>query len=770
LTVSGWLFDAYPSKDKMVFWIKTLNGNCIRLEDNWTHSIYVAAGNNRQGLESLAANKVVQYYINDYDFVQRLERITDHEKSEVLKLTLADSRKAQTLGNVIEDIDYCDKFRLYNVDVLPTQAYFYEHDLFPLAKCKVYMKGNDRRLAWEIDDDEGLESTDYELPDFKIANLDITLKQEARLPQFSDKIDTITLTVGGKNNDCIEISKQSEEDALVELMEELAQLDPDFIFTVDGDEFLFPYLAERAAANNSPLQLIIGREKNTPFLKPPKEGSSGITYFSYGKVHYRPSTVMLYGRVHIDTRNSFILDHSALQGLYEIARICRIPLHTCARATIGRCLSSLQFYQAFKRELLIPWKPVNTERWKSYNELFRADRGGLIFEPVVGVHENVAEFDFASLYPSIMMKRNVSGETVNCDCCPDSKNMVEEMGYHICEKRRGIVSQALELPLSKRAKYKYLKKRVTTNDGGGSRGVRAKIYDSRQDALKWIGVVSFGYLGHANSKFGLIDSHIIVCAIDREVLVTARNLVEEMGFSNLHGIVDSLWVHKSGATRDDYAQLKEPIKKATGYDISFEGVYKWIVFLPSRQNNNKLSVPVPNRYFGVFEDGNVIKDRGIETRRHDAPAYFSKFQREILETMAQGNNIEEVRALMIPKVKETFQKYKQQLKEGRVPLTDLIFTKILSKDSSLYRVNTVETNAIYQLEDEGKSMRAGQILQYIITDYYRKNCSSSSSRRRSTPVELINKKTTYDARRYVELLAEVCNSITVPFGYSATGN
>ena len=83
--------------------------------------------------------------------------------------------------------------------------------------------------------------------------------------------------------------------------------------------------------------------------------------------------------------------------------------------------------------------------------------GGLIFEPVVGVHENIAEFDFASLYPSIMMKRNVSGETVNRDCCPNSKNTIEELGYHICEKRRGIVSQALELPLSKRAKYKYQK-------------------------------------------------------------------------------------------------------------------------------------------------------------------------------------------------------------------------------------------------------------------------------------------------------------------------
>jgi DNA polymerase, archaea type len=459
---------------------------------------------------------------------------------------------------------------------------------------------------------------------------------------------------------------------------------------------------------------------------------------------------MLYGRVHIDGHNSFILDHSALHGLYEVARVCRIPFHTCARATIGRCLSSLQMYHAFKRGLLVPYKPVNTEKFKSFSELLKADRGGLIFEPIVGVHENVAEFDFTSLYPNIMSKRNVSGETVNCACCPNSKNVIKELGYHVCEKRRGIVSQSLELPLEKRAKYKILKK--TTSDKALYNIYN--IYNSRQDALKWLGVVSFGYLGHANSKFGLIDSHIVVCAIDRNVLLTARDLAESKGFDVLHGIVDSLWVQRKGATKAEYVKLKEPIEQATGFDISFEGIYKWLVFLPSKQDK---ITPVVNRYFGVFEDGS-IKDRGIETRRHDTPPLFSKFQHEVLEIMARGNNVREVKALM-PQVRYLFLHYRQALKSGKVPLVDLIFTKMLSKDSDAYSANTIETSAIFQLTDEGESMRAGEVLQYIITDYYRKN-----AKKRTVPVDLITEKTTYDANRYVELLAETCNSVTGPFG------
>jgi DNA polymerase elongation subunit (family B) len=37
--------------------------------------------------------------------------------------------------------------------------------------------------------------------------------------------------------------------------------------------------------------------------------------------------------------------------------------------------------------------------------LLIADKGGFIFESKPGVYEQVAEFDFVSLYPNIMMKK-----------------------------------------------------------------------------------------------------------------------------------------------------------------------------------------------------------------------------------------------------------------------------------------------------------------------------------------------------------------------------
>src|SRR5437588_13074762 len=110
--ISGWLFDAYPSEDKMVFWIKQQNGNTIRLEDNdWSHSIYVAS-DDKSDLKSIVNeaqqyddndndNISISYLVKDYEFISRYEKITDNNKTDVLKLMLYDSTKALTLAKRI---------------------------------------------------------------------------------------------------------------------------------------------------------------------------------------------------------------------------------------------------------------------------------------------------------------------------------------------------------------------------------------------------------------------------------------------------------------------------------------------------------------------------------------------------------------------------------------------------------------------------------------------------------------------------------------------
>ena len=157
---------------------------------------------------------------------------------------------------------------------------------------------------------------------------------------------------------------------------------------------------------------------------------------------------------------SFIYKETGLDGLSEISRVCRIPLQIASRSTIGKCLSSLYFYNAEKKEILIPWKPTTSEIFKTFTDLLNADKGGFIFESKPGVYEKVAEFDFVSLYPNIMLKKNISSETINCDCCIyDSDNKVPELEhlYYICKKKIGIVPLSLKIVLDRSLEYKKRK-------------------------------------------------------------------------------------------------------------------------------------------------------------------------------------------------------------------------------------------------------------------------------------------------------------------------
>jgi DNA polymerase I len=747
--VSGWLFDAYSKNNKMVLWIRQNDGNTIKLEDEWSHPIYVATEDNSLFEEILASEDISGHVLRS-EIVPKYEKLTDSQESMVLQLRLKDSNNATKIASKIEKKFRFGKIRLYNVDVLPAQTYFYEHGIFPTCYCNV--NASKSGLHWELRDD--VWSADYELPQFENIHLRVFPKvSEGRIPRYTDKIDNIEIQKY-LTGEITRIEKGSEIDIFCDLMKEMVNTNADFVLTDDGDSFTFPYLIARADSNSIKLEL--GREKNsTGLVKPAKEGTS---YFSYGKIFFKPSTVKLPGRIHVDTDNSFIMAESGLPGLYELARICRMPFHTASRASIGKCMSSLQFYHANTKNVLIPWKPTLAEHVKSLDELLIADRGGMILEPRIGVHENVAELDFVSLYPTIMQKMNISAETVFCQCCPDSKLHVPGLdNYYRCEKRKGLVPTALEILLSKRRIYKRL--RNSTSDTK-----LKEIYNARQTALKWVLVTSFGYLGFNNAKFGRIDAHIAVCAFDRDILIRTIRTAEQQGFKILHAIVDSIWVQKKDGQRnartDDYEALKQVIEKETHFDISLEGVYKWIAFVPSKSND---IVGVPNRYFGVFEDGS-LKLRGIEARRHDTPIFFSDYQQLILNILAEANTVSEVKALF-PKIMDMFQRHLKSLKERRVNLDNLAFTKRISKNYDEYEDrNTVENNAIMKLSRGGKSLRAGEILKYVITDYYRKH-----SKKRSIPIELANSHTQYDVKRYCEILQDVTNTVTEPFGLSLTG-
>jgi len=732
----GWILDLYPGKPgEMVVWFKLESGEAVRLVDHWSPSIFIGTDNKSD------FDVPLQTLRNDFAwtrFVQKRERVTDAGTSEVVEAKLKDARKAQQVAGRIERLGPFGTFRLYNADVPPGQSYLYERDLFPLVLCEVEQNGD--RLKWELKDD--VWAYDYALPNLRKIELDVAVAKEGKLPRFTDRIESITLeSDSGK----ITIGGRSEADKLLGLVQAVREADPDIILTSDGDTFLFPYLVRRAEANGIAGRLVLDRDGTV--MKLPSKG--GTSYFSYGRIHYKPSAIKLSGRIHIDVNTSFAYSEAGFEGLFELSRICRMPLHTSSRASIGKALSSLQFYHASKIGLLVPWKPILVEHFKDRNELLVADRGGFIFEPKVGVHENVGELDFSALYPNIMYRKNISAETVRCACCPDSDNRVPELGWNVCKKRDGIIPLAIKIIVEKRLHYKELKKTA--------KGTDYDRYNARQAALKWLGVTTFGYLGFNNAKFGRIDAHIAVCAWDRKILLDTARIAERRGFEVMHGIVDSLWVQKEGADQSDYLELKAEIESEAGFAISFEGIYKWVAFLPSKVD---AAIPVLNRYFGAYRSGD-LKVRGIEARRHDTPPAFARCQMDILGVLAKADSVAEAKT-KVPECIETFLRYAEALSRHETPASELAFSTNLSKAPEEYSTMTVQHAAVKQLVGEGATLHAGEGIRYVITDY------KGRDSKRAMPLDVVKDQTKYDAGRYIALLAEACSSVLEPFDPGCT--
>ncbi len=714
----------------MVIWLKKTDGSCVRLTDPWKPKIHV--GGSYRDLLDLACRPGLENAI----FVERYEKPGDRERSRVLEVEVDGDREAVGLARNLEQFGRYSKFRFYDIDVPSPQMYLYRKGLFPLAFVEAEETG--RGVSWTLKDSR--ESIDYQLPPLREVGFEIKTEKIRKIRNFDDKLASFHFTRNEK--EILALDSGDEIDKILGLVEAFRVEDPDVIMTHGGDSFIFPYLARRAQELGILDQLILGRDIS-PLRVYEVQGHS---YFSYGKILYRETAARLLGRLHVDQRNAYVSADCGLEGLFEVSRTCIMPIQRASRATIGTNMTSLQLYHAVKRDVLIPWNKNQPEELKNSGELVTADRGGFIYQPEIGIHDHVGELDFASLYPTLMTKMNLSGETVNCTCCPNSSNRVPELEFNICERSAGIVPLSLKILLDKRARYKAAKKAAVDEE-------LKTLYDQRQAALKWILVCSFGYLGFKNARFGKIDAHIATCAFSRKALREAAALAEARGFTLVHGIVDSFWLRKQEATRGEYEDLCRVIRDKLRLPISFEGVYRWIVFLSSKTDSK---VGVLNRYYGIFEDGK-LKVRGIDLRRHDTPEIVRQCQTEMLDILTKARDSNEFR-LLIPSALKVLERFVGSLRDGTVPLEDLVIVKNLSKNPDEYTHEVPQAIAARHLVAQGGSVHAGQQVSYILT---------SDRTRTALPPEVVGEDTVYDSERYVDLLCSSAANLLLPLGYDA---
>jgi DNA polymerase-2 len=201
--------------------------------------------------------------------------------------------------------------------------------------------------------------------------------------------------------------------------------------------------------------------------------------------------------------------------------------------------------------------------------------------------------------------------------------------------------------------------------------------------------------------------------------------------------------------RPEVLDLCAEIGKAADVPIELEGIYKWIVFLPSKVKKN---LPVATRYFGAFEDGEV-KARGLAFRRDDTPPLIKEAQQRMLDLLSTCGNSEEYRARS-EEVREVLQGYLTRLETGDLKNEELLVAKSTRQKVSEYKVDNLTALALRQLEDAGIEIHPGEKVHYLIKDSGAKN---KEERVRAYP--LLNADDFYDEEKYRELLLKAAEEV-----------
>lgn len=562
----------------------------------------------------------------------------------------------------------------YNVDLDVSHYYAAQYGLF--AFCQLVIEVDDRNHIHSISVRDTAWAIDIDDPPLRIMKLSPNHNPRAQTPT------QLTLSIGERS---IQIPYASNEMLARKVAPYLRQYDPDIILTDYGDGYLLQALEEGAKDWVEPLPL--NRDLTAP-LKIIKERS----YHSYGQMFYRPQAVLLFGRQHVDMQGSFFYKDSQLVGVLEVARVTAQSLQRTARTTPGTGISSMQIVEALRSNVLVPYKKQLPERQRSAANLLRHDMGGFQLQPIIGLHAHVGAIDFVSMYPALMVRCNISPE-----CVPHGLDETHEVS--------GLIPRTLQPLLMKRYSLKH---RISTTKEDSLQKQEDRM---RSDALKWLLVTCFGYLGYKNARFGRIESHEAVTGAGRDAILLAKEIAEDMGYVVLHILVDSLFaqpLHYS--SKHQFEPLMDAISQRTGIPISMDGVFRWVAFPPSRMDGRNA---VPNRYFGVFQDGS-IKVRGIEYRRRDTPPFIKDTQMEVLRILAQAETLEETRGLLAQAFAYRDER-RAQIAVCQAPVEELVITHKLSRALEDYKVRTPASVAAQELLAHGKAPQPGETIQFLHT-------------------------------------------------------
>ncbi|MBI5459422.1 DNA-directed DNA polymerase [Methanobacterium sp.] len=512
-------------------------------------------------------------------------------EKEFLKVTLKHPQDVPKLRDKIRDLSQVKDIREHDIPFY--RRYLIDKGLFPMAEVEVEVKAESPEMQGITSSKDtsvvelkgNIRPIDSDFPDLKILSLDIEVYNPKGMPNAED--DPIIMISLSSNQglrmvlstaesplDFVETLKD-EAEMLRKFVEIVEDENPDILIGYNSDNFDFPYIRDRASILNVPLNL--GTDGSS--LKFMKRGFANAALVK-GRIHIDLYLIMrrylqldrytlervyleLFGEEKYDIPGDEIhqywddcglklekLCHYSLDDAVavteiaekmipltlELTRIVGQPFFDLARMTTGQQVEWYLIRKAHEQGEVVPNKPSASQ----YSDR-RGKRaaGGYVKDPVKGLHENIVYFDFRSLYPSIIISKNVSPDTLVDDCNPEKCNTSPEGGYMFLKEPPGFVPSIIGNILTERVRLKTMMKKSEDDE-------EKKILNVQQEALKRLANSMYGVYGYSRFRWYRLECADAITAWGRDYIKKTMVKAEKFGFKPVYADTDGFYAVYQG--------------------------------------------------------------------------------------------------------------------------------------------------------------------------------------------------------------------------------
>jgi DNA polymerase I len=433
--------------------------------------------------------------------------------------------------------------------------------------------------------------------DFKILSFDLEVRNPDGMPNSKrDEIIILGIStntginkvISTKTEDLDFVEKvDSEEEIIKSFIKTVKENDIDIIVGYNSDNFDFPYLRDRAKTHD--IDIDLGWEgSKLNFLN---RGYSKAAAFK-GLIHIDLYLLMrryislnryTLERVYFELFNEEKIDvpgdkiwkywdnegeelknllHYALDDvistlkiaemtlplILELTRIVGQPFFDITRMATGQQAEWYLVRKAYEYNEVIPNKPGGGQVSSREKNV-----GGYVKEPEKGLHDNIVQFDFRSLYPSIIISKNISPDVLlkklsngkyvknivserikDGNSNIDNFNVAPSYNHKFAKEPIGFIPSVIGNILSERIK---IKKRIKNSKDETEK----KALDVQQQALKRLANTMYGIYGFSRFRWYSFECAESITAWGRNYIKNTIKKAEEYGFKTIYADTDGFY-------------------------------------------------------------------------------------------------------------------------------------------------------------------------------------------------------------------------------------